>query len=93
LIDAGMALGNQYSVVIIDIDGKISFGSRYLGLGFTYANYSETVADIPGISGNIDKGGKFGVDIFGGIPLDKQLNLQAGINTAIGFTGSLLYSF
>lgn len=93
IVDAGLAMGNQYSVMMVDLAAKIWREERFVGLGVTYANYSETVSDIPGISGNIEKGGKIGAEIFGGTMLDKQKSVQVGYNTALGLVASVGYKF
>lgn len=92
LIDAGYGMGNKYSVLIANFSGIKSFGENYLGLGVGMANYSEKVADIPGLSGEIDKGSKFGLGLFFGRVFG-CLRAQVGYNSALGLTAGLNYKF
>jgi len=93
LVDAGLAMGNQYSVMILDVAARVWMDERFAGLGLTYANYSETVTDIPGLSGNIEKGGKIGAEVFGGLMLQKDMTAQVGYNTALGLVACVGYKF
>ncbi|KPJ65803.1 hypothetical protein AMJ44_09475 [candidate division WOR-1 bacterium DG_54_3] len=92
LIDAGYGLGNEYSVLSANISGVIPLGANYVGIGLGMANYSEKVKDIPGLSGEIDKGSRFGAGLFFGRCFG-PLRAQLGYNSALGLTAGLNYKF
>lgn len=90
--DLGYALGNSFSVMVGDIQGVFGIGSNRLGVELTAANYSKSVTNVPGISGNIDQGTKIGAGIFFGMPL-RGVMLQAGYNSALGLNANVAYKF
>ena len=92
IADVGFGLGNNFSLVAGDIQGVFPWGSNRLGLEITAANYSKSVTNVPGISGNIDQGTKFGAGVFVGIPF-RGLLLQAGYNSALGLNAGAVYKF
>lgn len=92
VLDAGYGIGNEYSVIAGNAAGIFSLGNLYTGLELSVANYSETVTDIIGISGNIDKGSKLGFGVFVGRPFGR-LKAQVGYNTALGLTAGALLKF
>jgi hypothetical protein len=92
LIDAGYGLGNEYSVLSANISGVIPMGANYVGIGLGMANYSEKVKDIPGLSGEIDKGSRFGAGLFFGRSFGR-FRAQIGYNSALGLTAGLNYKF
>ena len=92
LIDAGYGLGNEYSVLSANISGVIPLGANYVGIGLGMANYSEKVKDIPGLSGEIDKGSRFGAGLFFGREFGR-FRAQIGYNSALGVTAGLNYKF
>ena len=91
-LTAGFGIGNEYTIVMGGAFGKILFGNFYTGIDLGYASYSETVTNIAGISGNIEKGGHFGAELFAGSKLG-PIELQAGYNTALGVTAGAAYKF
>jgi type II secretory pathway pseudopilin PulG len=91
-LNAGFGIGNEYSIVMGGAFGKILFDNFYTGIDLGFANYSETVTNIAGISGNIEKGGQFEAELFAGAQLG-QIQLQAGYNTALGITATAAYKF
>lgn len=92
LLGAGYGIGNQYSVVTVGLAGVFPFGNNYAGLELGLASYSETVSDVLGVSGNIEKGSKAGIGIFGGTKLG-MVDAQIGYNTALGLTVGAIYKF
>jgi hypothetical protein len=92
LVDGGYGMGSKYSVLSVNLSGIFPFGDNYAGLGMGMANYSETVTDIPGVSGNIDKGSKFGFGLFVGRAFGPLL-AQIGYNSALGLTAGVNYKF
>ena len=92
LIDAGYALGNQYNIVL----GGISFilpqaNDRYFSFDLLSATYSQTVADIPGLS-QIAQGSNTGLGIGYGFPF-RGFTCQLGYNSALGVTANLVRQF
>lgn len=92
LVDAGYGIGNKYSVITANVSGILPFGDNYAGLGLGVASYSETVTDIVGLSGNIDKGSKAGFGVFFGTKLG-MICAQIGYNSALGATAGAIYKF
>ena len=90
--DVGYALGNSFSVMVGDIQGIFGIGNNRLGVELTAANYSKSVTNVPGISGNIDQGTKIGAGIFFGMPF-RGVMLQAGYNSALGLNANVGYKF
>ena len=68
------------------------FGDNYAGLRLGLANYSETVSGVPGVSGNVAKGSKFGLGVFAGRPIGPVL-AQIGYDTALGLNAGAVYKF
>ncbi|MFC1571936.1 hypothetical protein ACFL31_05250 [Candidatus Margulisiibacteriota bacterium] len=91
-VDLSYGFGTQYSVITAGIYSVFPVGGNHVGLKVNLSNYSQTVADVPGLSGNIDQGSRFGVGVFGGRKVGPVL-AQVGYNTALGFTGGLVYQF
>ncbi len=92
-IGIGYLQGNQYSVMTTGLAIMRVFVDKYVGLGLDYASYSTTIADIPGLSGNVTQGGHTGAGLFAGISLDDTKNLEVGYSSALGFTGRAVYKF
>lgn len=92
LIGAGYGIGNNYSIVTGSVAGVFPFGNNYAGLELGLASYSETVSDVLGVSGNIAKGSRTGIGIFGGTKLG-MVDAQIGYNTALGLTAGVVYKF
>lgn len=92
LVDGGYGIGSKYSVLAVNLSGIFPFGDNYAGIGMGMANYSETVSDIPGVSGNIDKGSKFGFGLFAGRAFGR-ICAQIGYNSALGLTAGVNYKF
>lgn len=92
IVDLGYALGNQYNISL----GGLSFffpqgPDRYLTLDVLSANYSQTVAEILGLS-QISQGSNTGFGLSYGFPF-KAFTGQVGYNTALGVTLSLVRQF
>lgn len=92
VLDAGYGMGNEYSVIAGGAAGIFTLGNLYTGLELCVANYSETVTDIIGVSGNIEKGSKLGFGVFVGRPFGR-LKAQVGYNTALGLTAGAVFKF
>ncbi|MEA3494156.1 MAG: hypothetical protein U9R38_07245 [Candidatus Margulisiibacteriota bacterium] len=89
---AGYGIGNGYSILDAGIRALFAVRGNKVGVELGMANYSETVADILGVAGNIDKGTKLGFGVFLVRPVFKYTG-RIGYNTALGLTASLLYKF
>jgi hypothetical protein len=92
VLDAGVGMGNEYTVITGGAAGIFTLGNLYTGLELCIANYSETVTDILGVSGNIDKGAKLGFGVFVGRPFGR-LKAQVGYNSALGLTAGAVFKF
>jgi hypothetical protein len=92
LLDAAYYQGNSYSVVSANVGGQLFFSELFLGAGVGLASYSETVAEIPGVSGNISRGSNANVSLNFGRRFG-DWKLQAGYGTAMGLTAGLARDF
>jgi hypothetical protein len=92
LFNVFYGIGNKYSIVNGNISGIRSFGANFAGLIVGITNYSEKVTDIPGISGNIEKGSRIGAGLLLGRVIG-PLRAQLGYNTALGLTAGVAYQF
>lgn len=88
----GYGIGNGYSVLDVGIRALFSVRGNKVGVELGVANYSETVADIIGVAGNIDKGSKLGFGVFFIRPVG-NFQGRLGYNTALGITASLVNKF
>lgn len=89
---AGVGIGNSYTVINAGVAGVLPLGRFFTGLELGMANYSKTVTNIPGVSGNINSGTTFGAGIFFGMPLG-PVRAQLGYNSALGLTAGANYRF
>jgi hypothetical protein len=88
-VDAGFALGNAYNIILVQGQAEYAFNPTYFGgLSIDYANYSQPVANIPGVSGTIAKGANTGGGIFLGKNMDKYF-AKIGYSTVLGLTASI----
>ena len=95
LLDLGYGTGgvnDKYYVGSLNLAAILPLGGRYLGLELGLANFSERVADIPGVSGQIAKGSKFGAGIFAGAKVGVW-KVQVGYHSAMGATAKAVYKF
>lgn len=96
IIEGGLGIGGQggsyYYIINVGAEGVMPLGSNYAGLELGLVNFSETVADIPLVSGNIGKGAKLGLGIFGGTKLE-PVDVFIGYNTAYGLKAGVVYKF
>ena len=80
----GYAIGNAYNIKKAEVTAGLKFGNRIIGAELTYANYSEDVIQVPGLSGvYIKRGGGVGSGIFVSMPL-WGLQARIGYNTTLG---------
>ncbi len=91
-IGAGYGIGNKYSIVAAGVAGVMPLGNFCIGLEGGMADYSENVENIPGISGQIDKGSKTGFGVFAGTNLG-IVSARIGYNSALGVTATAVYKF
>ena len=91
--NAGYGIGNQYNMTVAQL-GLLWKGNPafYAGGFIDYANYSEMVADIPGLPALIDKGGRTGAGLLIGKDLGK-FNVNLGYGTASGLNLFAQYWF
>lgn len=90
--NAGLGIGNKYSIVIAGVTGIMPFGNNYAGLEIGLANYSEKVTDLPGLSGTFEKGSRVGLGLFVGTPIG-PVRAELGYNSALGLTAGAVYKF
>jgi hypothetical protein len=90
--DAGFGLGNNFSIMPVDVQGVFPLGSNRLGVEITAANYSKAITNVPGVSGTISQGTHMGAGIFFGMPF-RNFNVQVGYNTALGVNVGAVYKF
>lgn len=93
-LDFGM--GNEYTTVTAGLRAVFPVGPDFAGAELGVVDYSETVTDIPGVSGNIERGMQFGFGVFAGRPVElpfAKLDARIAYNTALGITASAIYSF
>ena len=93
-LDANYGFGSGYSVILGRVGGELYLGKLFMGLAGAYANYSDKVGDIPGLSGNFDKGGHTGAELYLGYAFG-FLRARLGYNTALagGATASMMLFF
>jgi len=91
IIDAGMGIGNGFSVIVADLGGRMLIGRGFAGLEVTMANYSQTVSGVPGVSGNLG-GSNTGIGFYGGTNLG-MIEAKVGYNTAVGLNATGVYRF
>ena len=92
ILNAGYGLGKNYSLLILQAGGSFSVRNLPVVLTLDFASYSEKVRNLPGISGDIAKGGKIGP----GISLGKSFgrwDARLGYSTALGVTANPIYKF
>ena len=87
-----LGIGNQYTVIGAQAMAAWKIGMPMVGIEAGYYSYSDTVSGITGISGNVEKGGKFGIGVTAGTMFGKIL-AQIGFNTALGLTAKAGYIF
>ncbi|MBU0502746.1 MAG: hypothetical protein ABIH69_06475 [bacterium] len=90
LFDVGYGFGNGYSVIKGGVSGVFDLEDKYVGLGLDLANYSKTVSNIAGLSGNINSGARVGLGLFAGKHFGK-FDAQIGYSTALGLTAAVNY--
>lgn len=88
----GYGVGNKYGVLILDVARlSMEMGAFTVGLGATYASYSNLVADIPGLSGTIPNKSMFGFELLAGKSFGK-ISARLAYNTALGLRAALSYN-
>jgi len=94
-IDYGIS--NGYSIINARIGSVFPMGSNIVEVNLGLTDYSATVTDILGVSGNIEKGGRLGFGVSVGRPVNLpwagKVNLGVGYNTALGLTAGATYQF
>ncbi len=86
----GYGVGNKYGVLVLDLARlSMGMGAFSVGLGATYASYSNLVTDIPGLSGTIPNKSLFGIELMAGREFGK-IGARLAYNSALGirFSGS-----
>lgn len=92
LLGADLGIGSGYTIIGAQVSAVAPVSQGYAGLQVGFFNYSQTVADILGLSGNINSGGNLGVGIFGGMKVE-TVDVQIGYNSALGITAGAVYKF
>jgi len=93
IIDLGYGLGNSFNITLFEVSGRMPLGrDNFAGLELSMANYSQSVTDVPGISGTIGAGSRTGFGVFAGRWLGKT-QVQVGYNSALGLTVGAIYKF
>lgn len=90
--EAGYGIGNNYSVVTANMTAVIPLGDNFAGAGISMSNYSRTVTNILGISGNIDQGTRWGAGIYYGRNFGR-ISARLGYDLAQGLTAGMTYKF
>jgi len=87
----GYAVGNKYGVVVVDL-ARLTYGSGDLvfGAGLNYAMYSDIIANIPGISGNISNKNLAGLEVFAGKRFGRYSG-RVAYSTALGLRAGVGY--
>ena len=89
----GYGMGNQLGIIKGELEGIFKYGQGFAGIDLTYANYSENVTDVPGLSGaTLSKGARTGIGIVAGVPIG-IFQARAGLNTALGLILDANFSF
>jgi len=90
-------IGNSYSVMNAGLSAVFPFGDSFAGAQLGMTNYSARVADILGVSGNIEQGSRAGFGVFFGRPMSVpkigKIAVKFGYNTAMGITLVGVYKF
>ena len=93
ILDAAYYFGNQYSIVSAKAAADVQVGGGwYTGISAGWVNYSQTVANIPGLSGNVESGSHIDAGVFLGKEV-REWRAQIGYGTALGLIGELSYKF
>ncbi|MBI5399195.1 hypothetical protein HZB07_01065 [Candidatus Saganbacteria bacterium] len=88
-VNGGIGFGNGYNLWLLQGQLRHAFNSEsFGGISLDWANYSETVRNLIGLSGNVAKGGNFGVGIFTGRIFDKY-NVKIGYSSVLGVNVSV----
>lgn len=85
----GLGIGNGYTIICAGVSAAMPLGQNYAGLEAGLANYSQTVADVLGLSGNVSSGMHLGIGFFGGTKI-RDLEVRIGYNTALGITAGVM---
>jgi hypothetical protein len=91
-IAAGYGLGNGFSIMDVEVSGKMLFGDNFAGLEVGMANFSKSVRGVPGVSGTINSGSNTGFGLFVGKKMGK-VTIKVGYNTVFGLNAGMLYQF
>jgi hypothetical protein len=89
VVSGGLGIGNGYTIICAGVCGMMPFGQNYAGLEAGLANYSQTIADVLGLSGNVSSGIHLGIGFFVGTNI-RDLEIRMGYNTALGITAGVI---
>jgi hypothetical protein len=89
---AGYGLGNGFSIMDVEVNGKMLFGDNFAGLEAGMANFSKSVKGVPGVSGTVNSGSNTGFGLFVGKKMGK-VAVKAGYNTVLGLNAGVIYQF
>jgi len=91
-IYAGYGIGNSYNLMLAQLEGLFKISSNNFYLSADYAGYSEKVRNVPGISGDVEKGGRIGLGVAYGKQFEKWEG-RLGYSTILGLTATAGYKF
>jgi hypothetical protein len=91
-IYAGYGVGNKYNEMVAQLEGIYKLSAVNIGLSIDYANYSEKVRNIPGLSGDTAKGAHTGIGLSLGKDFGK-FDAKLGYSTAFGLIAAAGYKF
>ncbi len=92
IVSGGLGIGSGYTIIGGKVAGLMPVWGHFVGLEGGLANYSQTIAGVMGVSGNLASGANYGVGVFVGTTLG-DFQVQAGYNTALGLTAGGVYKF
>ena len=88
-----LGVGNGYTVMTAGLSSQFNVKEdTYVGVGLDLANYSQSVSNVFGISGNIDQGSRIGLGIMAGKIINKW-HLELDYSSALGLTARAGYKF
>jgi hypothetical protein len=95
--NATLGMGNGYNIMNARLKALFNVRGQTVGTELGISNYSETVTDIPLVSGDIDKGAKLGFGVFWRRPINLprigKAFARVGYNTALGLNAGIVYKF
>lgn len=92
LPNAGIGIGNGYTILSAGLAAVIPLGDACFGVEGGLVDYSARVGNIPGVSGNLEKGMSAGFGVFAGRKIG-PVRARVGYNSALGLTLGAAHRF